>query len=67
MVTIVGHSLGGGMTAAAQAASADCQAVTFNGAGLNPDTVSRYLQGRQPQADATLVRARLSTCTGDLT
>lgn len=42
-VHIVGHSLGGGMAAAAQGGSG-ATATTFNAAGLNPKTVARYSQ-----------------------
>ncbi|MFG6462504.1 hypothetical protein ACG04Q_13075 [Roseateles sp. DXS20W] len=42
-VHVVGHSLGGGMAAAAQGGSG-ATATTFNAAGLNPKTVARYSQ-----------------------
>ena len=40
-VQIVGHSLGGGLAAAAQGGSGSL-ATTFNSAGLHPETVRRY-------------------------
>ena len=40
-VNLVGHSLGGGMTLAAQGGSG-AAATTFNSASLNPRTVARY-------------------------
>lgn len=40
-VQLVGHSLGGGLTSAAQGGSR-AAATTFNAAGLNPNTVARY-------------------------
>lgn len=56
-VQIVGHSLGGGMAAAAQGGSGAI-ATTFNAAGLNPKTVARYsvLPSRQ-NADDALIKA----------
>ena len=40
-VQLVGHSLGGGLSSAAQGGSGAI-ATTFNAAGLNPNTVARY-------------------------
>ena len=56
-VHLVGHSLGGGLTSAAQGGSG-ATASTFNSAGLHPSTVARYSKLRDRQrADPGKIRA----------